>query len=191
MVGFGPFPVNRSRGFDRQVPVQPGLLPYITARQTTETEVEHLIYLIGTLAAAVVLLAAFALRDRSLRRRPMLLAAVMDEADALERELYECRARLREIPALVAALPPSAQLSARATLVAEPQVQAALRDLLSHRLWLKENAATATLAELRSAHEALATAKTALTAQLARLAEVRAELESARAAQAERDATPP
>ena len=39
------------------------------------------------------------------------------------------RSRLREIPALVTTLPPAAQLSARATLVAEPQVQAALRDL--------------------------------------------------------------
>ncbi len=196
MVGFGPFPVNRSGHFrpigsDRQVKVQSGLLPYINTRQTTETEVGRLIYLIGTLAAAVVLLAGFVLRERRLRRRPTLLAAVMDEADALERELYECRARLREIPALVAALPPSAQLSARATLVAEPQVQAALRDLLSHRLWLKENATTATFAELESAHEALSAAKAALAAQLGRLAEVRAELESARAAQAERDATPP
>jgi hypothetical protein len=112
----------------------------------------------------------------------------MDEADALERELYECRARLREIPALVAALPPSVPLSARATLVAEPQVQAALRDLLSHRLWLKEHATTATLAELESARGALKTAKSALATQLERLAEVRTELQAARAAQAVRPA---
>ncbi len=142
-----------------------------------------MIYLIATVAAATLLIAGFWLRERVLRRRPRLLADVMDEADALERELYECRMRLREIPALVATLPPSAPLSARATLVAEPQVQAALRDLLSHRLWLKEHASTATLAELKSAHEALATAKVALTTQLERLAEVRAELEAARAAQ--------
>src|SRR5262245_12794062 len=112
----------------------------------------------------------------------------MEQADALERELYECRSRLREIPALVAALPPSAQLSARATLVAEPQVQAALRDLLSHRLWLKEHAATATLAELESARKALLTAKEALSNQLERLADVRADLEAAKAAQAVRAA---
>jgi len=144
------------------------------------------IYLIATVAAAALLIGGFWVREHVLRRRPRLLAEVMDEADALERELYECRMRLREIPALVATLPPSAPLSARATLVAEPQVQAALRDLLSHRLWLKEHASTATLVELKSAHEALATAKAALSTQLERLAEVRAELEAARAAQAVR-----
>ena len=147
-----------------------------------------MVYAIGIIVAAALLLAAFQLRERKLRRRPLLLAAIMDEADALETELHECRARLREIPALVTTLPPSAQLSARATLVAEPQVQAALRDLLSHRLWLKENAATATITELESARGALATAKAALAAQLERLAEVRGELETARAAQAVRAA---
>jgi len=147
-----------------------------------------LIYAIGTIVAVALILAGLQLREQKLRRRPQLLAAIMDEADALETELHECRARLREIPALVATLPPSAQLSARATLVAEPQVQAALRDLLSHRLWLKENATTATIAELESARSALAAAKAALAAQLERLAEVRSELESARAAQAVRPA---
>ena len=147
-----------------------------------------MVYAIGIIVAAALLLAAFQVRERKLRRRPLLLAAIMDEADALETELHECRARLREIPALVTTLPPSAQLSARATLVAEPQVQAALRDLLSHRLWLKENAATATITELESARGALATAKAALAAQLERLAEVRGELETARAAQAVRAA---
>jgi hypothetical protein len=144
-----------------------------------------LTYLIATLVL-VLLLAALWLRERHLRRRPALLAAIMDEADSLERELHECRARLREIPALVATLPPSAQLSARATLVAEPQVQAALRDLLSHRLWLKEHAQSATLAELESAQKALAGAKTGLATQLARLADVREELDVARTAQAVR-----
>ena len=147
-----------------------------------------MIYAIGTIVAIALILAGSWLRERKLRRRPLLLAAIMDEADALETELHECRARLREIPALVATLPPSAQLSARATLVAEPQVQAALRDLLSHRLWLKENATTATIAELESARGALAAAKAALAAQLDRLADVRSELQAARAAQAVRPA---
>lgn len=177
MVGFDPLPVNRGRD---------GLLPYTRARQTRSLEDRPLIYLIALAVAAALLIGGLGLREHRLKRRPRLLAGVMDEADALERELYECRTRLREIPALVASLPPSAQLSARATLVAEPQVQAALRDLLSHRLWLKEHAATATLTELESARGALAAAKASLATQLERLAEVRAELESARAAQASR-----
>jgi hypothetical protein len=147
-----------------------------------------LIYAVGTIVAVALILTGLQLRERKLRRRPLLLAQIMDEADALETELHECRARLREIPALVATLPPSSQLSARATLVAEPQVQAALRDLLAHRLWLKENAGTATIAELESARGALSGAKAALATQLERLAEVRSELEAARAPQSVRAA---
>jgi hypothetical protein len=179
MVGFDPLPVNRER---------PGLLRWPGARQTRHPEVKPLIYLIASLVAVVALFGGLWLREHRRRRQPRLLAEVMDQADALERELYECRARLREIPALVTALPPSAQLSARATLVAEPQVQAALRDLLSHRLWLKEHADTATLGELASARSALAGAKASLATQLERLAKVRADLETARAAQAVRAA---
>ena len=147
-----------------------------------------MIYLIAIAVVIALACAGLWLRDRQMRRKPRLLAAVMDEADALEQELYECRARLREIPALVTALPPSAQLSARATLVAEPQVQAALRDLLAHRLWLKEHAATASLRELESARASLTGAKAALGTQLERLAEVRADLEMARATQAAKPA---
>jgi hypothetical protein len=163
----------------------------MNARQTSFLEDRPLIYLIAVVVIAAVGAAALVVRERRMRRRPRLLGEIMDEADALERELHECRSRLREIPALVTSLPPSAQLSARATLVAEPQVQAALRDLLSHRLWLREHGTTATLAELESARGALAGAKEALATQLERLADVRADLEAARAAQATRaDAHP-
>lgn len=117
------------------------------------------------------------LRERRLLRRPQLLAEILDLADALERELLECRARLRELPALAASLSPSEQLSARATLAAEPQVQDALRDLLAHRLWLKEHADQASIEELVSARDALAVTRTSLAVQLARLAKVRADFE--------------
>lgn len=122
------------------------------------------------------------LRERRLRRQPRLLGEILDLADALERDLLECRARLREIPALTAALPPADPLSARATLAAEPQVQDALRDLLAHRLWLQEHAANATLEELQSARDALAATRSSLTLQLERLADVRADFEHTRAA---------
>jgi hypothetical protein len=155
----------------------------MNARQTSRQEDRPLIYLIAVVVIAALAFAVYLVRERSARRRPRLLGEIMDEADALERELYECRSRLRELPALVTTLPPAAQLSARATLVAEPQVQAALRDLLSHRLWLREHGTTATLAELESARGALAGAKAALATQLERLARVRTDLEAARAAQ--------
>jgi len=123
-------------------------------------------------------------RERRLRGRRRLLAEILDLADALERELFECRARLREIPALTATLPPAEQLSARATLAAEPQVQDALRDLLAHRLWLKEHADHASRQSLLSARDALAATRASLERQLSRLADVRADFEQTRAATA-------
>lgn len=136
-------------------------------------------------AAILLLVMMFAwLRERRLRHRSVLLAQILDLADALERELLECRARLREIPALAASLLPSEQLSARAILTAEPQVQEALRDLLGHRLWLKEHAATASIGELVSARDALATTRSSLADQLVRLARVRADVEQGRVSHA-------
>lgn len=129
----------------------------------------------------------FRRREQHLARRRDLLAEVLDLADALERELLECRARLREVPALAAVQPSaSEQLSARATLAAEPQVQDALRDLLAHRLWIRQNGAGASEAELASARDALASTREALARQMGRLAEVRADFESSRAALAAR-----
>ncbi len=140
--------------------------------------------LILPLAALAILTMLLAwLRERRLHRRSVLLAQILDLADALERELLECRARLREIPALAAALSPAEHVSARATLAAEPQVQDALRDLLAHRLWLKDHASTASFDDLTRARDALIATRMALADQLARLASARAEVEQTRAAQ--------
>jgi hypothetical protein len=132
--------------------------------------------LLACAAIAAALLLYFLWREHRLRRRRERLGEIMDLADALERELLECRARLREVPALAASLP----LSARATLAAEPLVQDALRDLLAHRLWLKEHAGSASRAELDRARDALAATRASLARQLGRLADVRADLEEAR-----------
>lgn len=140
-----------------------------------------------TILFACAVLALFGLlaarrRERRLLRQRDLLGEILDLADALERELLECRARLREVPALAAATLSPEQLSARATLAAEPQVQDALRDLLAHRLWLKQNAATASETELVSARDALAATRQSLARQMERLADVRADFEQSRGA---------
>lgn len=125
--------------------------------------------------AAVVLLAAVllvALRERRLRGNARLLGEILDLADALERELLEARARLREMAA-AGTLPQGAT-------AAEPQVHAALRDLLAHRLWLRDRAAGAATGELHAARDALLATRAALVAQLARLADARADLERSR-----------
>lgn len=137
-------------------------------------------FLIVSIAALALLVLAAWLRERRQSRKSRLLEEILDLADALERELLECRARLREIPALTASTPPSESLSARATLASEPQVQDALRDLLGHRLWLKEHAAHATLDELLAARDALAATRDALAPQLVRLADAREDFENVR-----------
>lgn len=119
------------------------------------------------------------LRERRLGARTRELRSVLDHADALEKELQECRARLREIPPLVSRLPPAIGLSARATLTAEPEVQAALHDLLQHRLWLKQRGLDASLGELRAAASALVHSRQKLATQLERLDQVRRELAEA------------
>lgn len=132
-------------------------------------------------AAIVLLSVLFAwMRERRLRDHAGLLGEILDLADTLERELLESRARLRELPALVAALKPVDPLSGRAIVAAESQVQDALRDLLAHRLWLKEHAARATIGELQSARDALVATRSSLAAQLARLAEARADFKRSR-----------
>jgi hypothetical protein len=139
---------------------------------------ENVGILLACAAFASLMLLYFVWREQRLRRRRGLLVQIMDLADALERELLETRARLREVPALATSLP----LSAKATLAAEPLVQDALRDLLAHRLWLREHAASAAPAELARARDALVATRVSLTRQLARLADVRAVLADARAA---------
>ncbi len=116
------------------------------------------------------------LRERHLAARTGELRKVLDHADALEKELQECRARLREIPAMVSRLPPAISLSAHATLTAEPEVQAALHDLLQHRLWLKQFGAEASLKALKASSSALDTSRQKLAAQLKQLSEVREDL---------------
>jgi len=137
--------------------------------------------LLACAVLALLVLLAARRRERRLLRQRDLLGEILDLADALERELLDCRARLREVPALAAAtLSASEQLSARATLAAEPQVQDALRDLLAHRLWLKQNSASASEKELISARDALAATRESLARQMERLADVRADFEQSR-----------
>ncbi|HET6545518.1 MAG TPA: hypothetical protein VFG55_02090 [Rhodanobacteraceae bacterium] len=136
--------------------------------------------LIVLLCAMLLLALVAGFHKRRLELRTRLLGEILDLADAAERDLHECRERLREVPPLVATLSGSSEISARATLTAEPEVQAALRDLLAHRLWLKAHAGDAELRELRSARDALRQSRSALSGQLQHLAEVCVELERAR-----------
>ena len=123
--------------------------------------------LAGALALAVILL-LLAVRERRLRNRRELLREVLDLADSFEGQLMHCRAQLRAMP--TAGTPASV----------EAVLEAGLRDLLAHRLWLRNEGAHASLQSLAAARDALTNAQNALQPQLQRLAQARTDLDGAR-----------
>ena len=75
------------------------------------------------------------------------------------------------------------EMSARAdnALSADFKVQAALKDLLAHRLWIQQHAETATIAQFDAARSALEQSAKTLAALLQRLDDAASELERAQA----------
>jgi hypothetical protein len=68
---------------------------------------------------------------------------------------------------------------ADSALRADTKVQAALKDLLAHRLWIQQHAVDATQQQLDAARAALAQSSTTLGSQLDRLAAIASDLERA------------
>lgn len=125
-------------------------------------------YLLAGALALAVTVVLLAMRERRLRARRDLLRQVLDLADSFENQLMQCRAQLRAMP--TAGTPAST----------EAVLDAGLRDLLAHRLWLKNESAQAALPALAAARDALAAAQQALQPQLQRLHQARADLDGAR-----------
>ncbi|MGH8090387.1 MAG: hypothetical protein ACREO6_02920, partial [Rudaea sp.] len=73
------------------------------------------------------------------------------------------------------------EMSARAdsALQTDAKVQAALKDLLAHRLWIQQHAAAAAPRELAQAQQALDQSGATLQSQLDRLAAIAADLRRA------------
>lgn len=116
-----------------------------------------------------------------MRRRDDTLRALLDGADALERALQECRERMQHLRDMLTVLPEEMSAKADTALQADAKVQAALKDLLAHRLWIQQRAATASQAELDQARSALDQSGATLQAQLDRLAAIAADLQRAQA----------
>jgi len=139
------------------------------------------LYLWFIAIASAVLLALAWLRARGLRQRENLIRALLDGADALEAQLQECRSRMQSLKEMLVALPEEMSERANTALSADDKVDAALKDLLAHRLWIQQNSETATSQELEAARIALAQSGATLQAQLDRLAAISDELQRARA----------
>lgn len=134
--------------------------------------------LIAALASTALLLVAW-LRERAWRRREASIRALLDGADALEAQLQECRQRMQRLREMLSVLPEEMSADANSALSADAKVQAALKDLLAHRLWIQQNAAGASAQQLAAARAALAQSSATLGAQIDRLGSVTADLERA------------
>ena len=119
------------------------------------------------------------LRDRGARGRQNAIRALLDGADALESRLQQCRERMQHLRDMLVVLPEEMSARADSALQADAKVQAALKDLLAHRLWIQQHAATASARELAQAQQALNQSGSTLQAQLDRLAAIAADLQRA------------
>lgn len=119
--------------------------------------------------AVVYLLVRAARHQRALRTLYL-------EADELEHDLKECRTRLARAHA-------SMSMDPNTPTAGEPDarraIDAALRELLAHRLWLRDKAEAANQQELDAAVSAIGKARAALTHQLRELDAAQQALESA------------
>jgi hypothetical protein len=127
---------------------------------------------LGVIAALVAIIVF--MRRQARRRRA--LRALYRGADALEHDLKECRMRLERAHASVNVAP---GVPAAGEADARTAVDAALRELLEHRLWLRDQAAEAGQRELDAALAALDKARASLSEQLTALASAQRALETA------------
>jgi hypothetical protein len=98
-------------------------------------------------------------RQRSLRR-------LLDLADAMESLLDRSQERLSAMHGLVTRGPNDMAAVALNSLETAPPIREAKRDVLQHRLWIKQRGADATLEELDTACAALQRARDRLAQQL-------------------------
>jgi len=136
-------------------------------------------YFILIAAAAALLLLYAAFRQHGLNRRHRAMRRLLDGADALEEQLLQCRARMQQLRNMLVTLPEEMSADANTALTADDKVQAGLRDLLAHRLWIKQHAGTAQRAELDAACIAIDQSRDVLAAQLTRLDAITDELAAA------------
>lgn len=132
----------------------------------------NLLTILACLAGASLLAAVWIGRRQA--RRARVLRSILDRADAFEEGLQTCRRRLADVSGLVAA----AREDEPADVPGAP-IEAALRDLLAHRLWLRDQAARATIEELEAADAALARSQADLERRLEQLDDASADLREA------------
>lgn len=127
--------------------------------------------LIAALTLASLVVIGLLWRLLQLRRRQDHLRGIMDSADALERELQDCRERMQNMHRWVSTLPSTLTSEALASLNLDPLVQKALRDLLQQRLWLRDHGNDAPLAQLKRKREDIERSRRTLAEHMRKLEE--------------------
>jgi hypothetical protein len=143
----------------------------------------------GAILLLVALLIAVInlMRYRRLRRRTVALRRLLDDADRFEQDLRECRRRLDKAHAVMAVAP---DVPVEGQVAARQSVNAGLRSILQHRLWIRDHGASASQAELDTAVQALAQARAQLEPQLRALGQAQHDLDEAVRERIERDGQP-
>jgi hypothetical protein len=127
--------------------------------------------LVAVIACAVAVYLLF----RQIRHQRALRTLYL-EADGLEHDLKECRARLARAHASMS-MGPNQPAAGEAD--ARHAIDAALRELLAHRLWLRDEAGAANQRALDAAVTAIGKARGALGRQLEELDSAQRALETA------------
>ncbi|HEX7341774.1 MAG TPA: hypothetical protein VF269_05820 [Rhodanobacteraceae bacterium] len=129
------------------------------------------------LVVIIVVLATVSwLLYRRRHRHNQALHQLLDDADRLEADLKECRQRLDRAHAVMSAAPGTPVAGEND---ARQAVDAGLRSLLEHRLWIRDYSAGASQKELDDAVTALSRARAKLEPQLRALDHAQRELEQA------------
>lgn len=129
--------------------------------------------LVSVLAIAAII---SLLHFRRLHLRHDALCRLLDHADRLEADLKECRKRLDRAHAVLETKP-GQPVAGEAG--AREAVDAGLRSLLEHRLWIRDHSPQASQKELDSAVDALTRARAQLEPQLRALDQAQQGLEQA------------
>jgi hypothetical protein len=140
---------------------------------------QRVLYLILLAVATSLLVLSIWYRQHNWRRRMRATRLLLDGADALEAQLLDCRARMQRLRDMLIVLPEEMSADANSALTADDKVQAGLRDLLGHRLWIKQHADSASVSELDAACAAIDRTSRVMESQLARLDAITAELSRA------------
>lgn len=128
---------------------------------------------LGLLLVVSVLGAIVIVRYWLGHRRERAMLRLLRGADALEADIKQCRARLAQAHAAVAVTP---DLPSAGSANARDAIDRALRNLLEHRLWIRDRAPKASLGELEQAASALENAGARIHRQLEQLQQAHREL---------------